>query len=74
MWFENNLSLFYLYGFMKLVVCFIYPRQRLGDKHTYRFVHTVWNEYFKFGYFRWGKNWQSCGQDISRGRNFRDLS
>ena len=31
--------------FMKLVVCFISPRQRFGDiKHTTRFINTVWNE------------------------------
>ena len=30
---------------MKLVACFISPRQRLGDiKHTTRFINTVWNE------------------------------
>ena len=31
--------------FMKLVMCFISPCQRLGDtKHTTRFINTVWNE------------------------------
>ena len=31
--------------FMKLIVCFISPRQRLGDiKHTTHFINTVWNE------------------------------
>ena len=31
--------------FMKLVMCFISPRQRLRDiKHTTRFINTVWNE------------------------------
>ena len=31
--------------FMKLVVCFISPRQRLGDiEHTPRFINTLWNE------------------------------
>ena len=39
--------------FMKLVVCFISPRQRLGDmKHTTRFINTLWNEnLFQILYF-----------------------
>ena len=41
--------------FMKLVVCLISPRHRLGDiKNTSRFINTVWNENsFQILYISW---------------------
>ena len=44
---------------MKLVACFIFPRQRLGDiKHTTRLINTVWNEKFiSDPIYAWQKSW-----------------
>ena len=54
--------------FMKRVVCFISPRQRLGNiKHTTRFMNTVWNENsFQNLYF-----WHSAGKHFDRPRSRR---